>query len=61
MLIQPPTSKLGYHVRCSCCQRNLVWLDTTHGTPPGPDICSEACYDDYHARPQRAPAWAVED
>jgi hypothetical protein len=60
MIIEAPTSALGYHVRCAC-RANLVWLDCTDGTPPGPDFCSQGCQDDWHDRESRkVPMWATE-
>lgn len=59
MTRQKPTSAHGYHSKCACCP-TLVWVDTTHGEPPGPDLCSQECYDKYHSRPY-FPAWAFED
>lgn len=57
MIKQKPTSVHGYHARCYCCV-NLVWVDTTDGYPPGPDLCSQECYDNYHASAKRLmPAW----
>lgn len=56
----PKTSDRGHFSICVCCP-TLVWVDTTHGTPPGPDICSTACYEKHSVtRSNRMPAWAVE-
>lgn len=47
MTREQPTSTHGYHTHCDACRCNLVWVDTTHGTPPGPDLCGQTCYDDW--------------
>ena len=52
-------TKQGFYGHCACCA-GRVWVDTTHGVRPGPDLCGQGCYDEYGSRPYM-PAWAVED
>lgn len=37
---------------CACCNTR-VRVDTEFGVPPGPDLCSQECFDEYNTRESR--------